>query len=592
MSIIDDAIRSAAEAYGIDPNLLRAQAWAESRNNPSAVSPAGAQGLMQIMPGTGKELGLTDPYDPWQSAYAGAKYLGQQLRRFDGDTDKALAAYNAGPGRVLQYGGVPPFKETQDYIKRINSRRQLLNTIDGTLQVGSPSPAFIDNGEEPPRQFPQGEIPQPEASQQVPEYTPGWRSKIDQYGQATADKIGEALGAFDFRAQTERRNEFARKVADYYGGADDMGPADVPGAVLAAPVNLLRNALGPIRRALGNRRELSTDALSGPFGAQLVAAATGDPSVAETADETPGAGQVLKDLFTDARERRAQAVRASLQGLGAYDKLMERQGKALSQQLSGLDSLSQALGNNALTYGRMADAERGRFATNADIRRTDAMAQSHYQNALLDRSRRTTEDQNTERAGWEARIAQIKAALIAQYGPMEAEAKFQELLAKIGATNALAAQRSAKAESDLGDRREGRLIGEQLGDLNADLGSGVVDPSFAAGRLRDMGVDEKYQIVEKPWEWNSPSTWPRAVFGIGTPKYQIVAAPTGNVGGAEGASSSQSPALDDAIKSGKTDPTLFSTQQDLFAAAKADPATFTKDVVEHIMRQKNWLRSK
>lgn len=588
MSIIDDAIRSAAEAYGIDPNLLRAQAWAESRNNPSAVSPAGAQGLMQIMPGTGKELGLKDPYDPWQSAYAGAKYLGQQLRRFDGDTDKALAAYNAGPGRVLQYGGVPPFKETQDYIKRINSRRELLNTIDGTLQIGSPSPAFIDNGEEPPRQFPQGEIPQPESSQQVPEYTPQWRSKIDQYGQATADKIGEALGAFDFRAQTERRNEFARKVADYYGGADDMGPADVPGAVLAAPVNLLRNALGPIRRALGNRQQASTDALSGPFGAQLVAAATGDPSVAETADETPGAGQVLKDLFTDARERRAQAVRASLQGLGAYDKLMERQGKALSQQLSGLDSLSQALGNNALTYGRMADAERGRFATNADIRRTDAMARSHYENAMLDRSRRMTQDVETK-------LAKIKAALIEKYGPVEAKAKFQESLAKIRATKALADQRSAKADSDLGERREGRLIGEELGDLNADLEAGVADPSFAAGRLRDMGVDEKYQIVEKPAEWNHPSTW------FGAPRYQLVgksvpeqpanklvAAPTGNVGGAEGASSSQSPALDDAIKSGKIDLSQFATPKDLVAAMKADPATYTDDVVMHIRRQKNW----
>jgi soluble lytic murein transglycosylase-like protein len=111
-------IQQAAQANGVDAALVAAVARAESGFNPSAGSPAGAQGLMQLMPGTARGLGVTDPFDAAQSANGGAKYLRAQLDRF-GDPSLALAAYNAGPGAVTKYGGVPPYQETQTYVQRV-----------------------------------------------------------------------------------------------------------------------------------------------------------------------------------------------------------------------------------------------------------------------------------------------------------------------------------------------------------------------------------------------------------------------------------------------------------------------------------------
>lgn len=115
----DALIESAAQRNGVDPALLKALIRAESNFDPNAGSPAGAQGLTQLMPGTAAALGVTDVHDPTQAIEGGAKYLRQQLDAFGGDETKALAAYNAGPGAVTRYGGVPPYAETQQYVQRV-----------------------------------------------------------------------------------------------------------------------------------------------------------------------------------------------------------------------------------------------------------------------------------------------------------------------------------------------------------------------------------------------------------------------------------------------------------------------------------------
>jgi soluble lytic murein transglycosylase-like protein len=117
---VDSAVKSAAKQYGVDEKLIYAIIGQESGGNAKAKSNKGASGIMQLMPATAKSLGVTDIYDVGQNINAGVKYFKQQLDTF-GTVDKALAAYNAGPGNVKKYGGIPPFKETQAYVKKILS---------------------------------------------------------------------------------------------------------------------------------------------------------------------------------------------------------------------------------------------------------------------------------------------------------------------------------------------------------------------------------------------------------------------------------------------------------------------------------------
>jgi soluble lytic murein transglycosylase-like protein len=107
--------------FDLSPTLIEALVWQESRWHANAVSPVGARGLAQLMPGTARYLGV-DASDPLANLEGGARYLREQLDRFDGDIEKALAAYNAGPGRVIAAGGVPRIRETQGYVASIMGR--------------------------------------------------------------------------------------------------------------------------------------------------------------------------------------------------------------------------------------------------------------------------------------------------------------------------------------------------------------------------------------------------------------------------------------------------------------------------------------
>ena len=110
-----------AARFDLSPSLLEALVWQESRWNENARSPVGAQGLAQLMPGTARYLGV-NPQDPYANLEGGARYLREQLDRFDGDLEKALAAYNAGPGRVERAGGIPNIRETKQYVAAIMGR--------------------------------------------------------------------------------------------------------------------------------------------------------------------------------------------------------------------------------------------------------------------------------------------------------------------------------------------------------------------------------------------------------------------------------------------------------------------------------------
>jgi hypothetical protein len=136
----DEFISVAADTHDVDPDLIRAMIDTESGGDKRAVSNKGATGLMQLMPGTAKEMGIEDLTDPFQNIMGGAKYISKLLKANDGDITLALGSYNAGPGNVKKYGGVPPFKETQDYIGKVLGK---LNPAGGTEAEAGNFPDYV-----------------------------------------------------------------------------------------------------------------------------------------------------------------------------------------------------------------------------------------------------------------------------------------------------------------------------------------------------------------------------------------------------------------------------------------------------------------
>ncbi len=136
-SRVDRAVIYAAQKYKLPAGLIRAVIRQESGGNPKATSHCGAQGLMQLMPGTARDLGVKDAYNIEQNIDGGAKYIRQMMDRYNGNIDRSLAAYNAGPGAVDKYNGIPPYKETQNYVVAVKShyRNDTGQAIEPNVQL-------------------------------------------------------------------------------------------------------------------------------------------------------------------------------------------------------------------------------------------------------------------------------------------------------------------------------------------------------------------------------------------------------------------------------------------------------------------------
>jgi hypothetical protein len=129
---LEPFIQEAATTHGMSPSLIRAVIQTESRFNPLAVSSVGAQGLMQLMPTTARHVGIENPFDPRENILGGTKYLSTLLDRFKGNTARALAAYNAGPTVVARHSGLPPYRETQGYVRKI---QKLVQNTDAEFSL-------------------------------------------------------------------------------------------------------------------------------------------------------------------------------------------------------------------------------------------------------------------------------------------------------------------------------------------------------------------------------------------------------------------------------------------------------------------------
>ena len=273
----DDYIRQVSEQYGLDPNMLHSLIQNESGMNPNAVSPRGAMGLGQLMPGTAQDLGVTDPFNPAQNIGGTGKYLGNMLNMFHGDPQLGLAAYNAGPGNVQKFGGIPPFQETQNYVQ--NVMRDAQPPQAPMAAMASPSPDF---GMNPMQDMP----PMPPQYAPSKSFAPGASPTLESSFNGGAKLAPGAISAEEFNAAPAGA---ASSIGDFFKSAP--GLASTGAALLNTdfedPHSIGANAGAVAGGAIGT-------SVGGPIGGAVGSAAGSF------------LGDTIGGLFGDSSEEKAQ----------------------------------------------------------------------------------------------------------------------------------------------------------------------------------------------------------------------------------------------------------------------------------------------
>ena len=194
---LNDIFEKAAKKYGVPVELLKAIGYTESNFRVDATSHCGAQGIMQLMPATAKSLGVTDAYDPEQNIMGGAKYISQMLKKYNGNISLALAAYNAGSGNVAKYGGIPPFKETQNYVVKVTQYMKQNLDADKKVVVSRKPDITASTNTTPIEE----------------NYTPDFNYNVPENAKTLSDKLDEIFSYDDYElllkvlSQDEDSNE-------------------------------------------------------------------------------------------------------------------------------------------------------------------------------------------------------------------------------------------------------------------------------------------------------------------------------------------------------------------------------------------------
>ena len=329
--------------------------------------------------------------------------------------------------------------------------------------VGAASGAF--------EQTPQGQIPAESSSV----FRPDIRDLGMGVTEALMRDIGANAGSFNYPDQLAKRNATAQNLLDRYSKSDDMSAGDIPGAVLAAPVNLAKHLLSPLRRALGNREQLQTDAWSGDQGLDAIAAFSGNPELVDKYRETPGAGDWLKSLVTDSAERKAAAARGVISRLALSDAGADGQGKAYltAAQAAGananaIQSLLGGYNDTAKTaylqrlqeqYGRQADA--GAYASREQglLSAANRLQVPRLADAAIGRDQAGAEELRTRAEG-----NRIQNDHTPAYAQADIDLKYADIRAKDAA---------ATAATALANKRDRDLDAEAVIQSGTDIGSQV-----------------------------------------------------------------------------------------------------------------------